>query len=156
MEKFRIEPALSAEDIGQVRILMAEYWHAFGFTPCFQRFGDELEGLPGAYASPHGALMLAWVGEAAQGCIALRKVDERRAEAKRLFVRPGFRGAGVGRALMERAIAEARAMGFVELIGDTMPVMKSAIALYRELGFEGTDGTPAEELGGAIPIRLKL
>ena len=156
MGGMRIEPALTAEDLEQVRSLMAEYWQAFGFTPCFQGFAEELKGLPGAYAAPHGGLLLAWSGDAAAGCIALRKVDEQRAEAKRLFVRPGFRGAGVGRALMESAIAKARAMGYRELVGDTMPVMKSAIALYRELGFEGVDGSPVDELGGAIPIRLKL
>jgi GNAT superfamily N-acetyltransferase len=156
MERIRIEPALTAEDIGQVRILMAEYWQAFGFNPCFQGFADELRGLPGAYAPPHGALMLAWLEKSAEGCIALRRLDEKRAEAKRLYVRPEFRGKGVGRALMERAIAEARTMGFAELVGDTMPVMKSAIALYRELGFEGVDGNPVEELGGALPIRLEL
>ena len=100
--------------------------------------------------------MLAWSGDAAAGCIALRKVDEKRVEAKRLYVRPGFRGCGVGRALMERAIAEARAMGYAELVGDTMPVMQTAIALYRALGFEGVDGSPVEGLGGAVPIRLKL
>jgi ribosomal protein S18 acetylase RimI-like enzyme len=156
MGKIRIEPALTAEDIDQVRALMAEYWRDFGFTPCFQGFGDELKGLPGAYAPPHGGLMLAWSGDAAAGCIALRKVDEKRVEAKRLYVRPGFRGCGVGRALMERAIAEARAMGYAELVGDTMPVMQTAIALYRALGFEGVDGSPVEGLGGAVPIRLKL
>ena len=70
------------------------------------------------------------------GCIALRRVDADRAEAKRLYVRPAFRGQGLGRALMEWAMAEARAAGYREIVGDTMPAMRDALALYDRMGFE--------------------
>src|ERR1035441_4304931 len=94
-----IQPA-SAAEWEQVRELFREYWASFGFSPCFQDFGAEVAGLPGAYAAPGGALVLALMDDRAAGCAALRRFDDRRAEAKRLYVRPEFRGQGVGRALL--------------------------------------------------------
>jgi putative acetyltransferase len=133
---WKIEPAVTPELLGAVRALFEEYWQSFGFTPCFQNFGEELAGLPGAYAPPAGRLALAFVGGQPAGCVALRRVDAQRAEPKRLYVRPGFRGHGLGRALLEWVITEARAAGYTELVGDTMPVMKDALALYDRMGFE--------------------
>ena len=127
---WQIEPVETVEAIAAVRTLLEEYWNSFGFTPCFQNFGDELAGLPGAYAPPDGRLALATSGGQLAGCIALRRVDADHAEAKRLYVRPAFRGLGLGRALMEWVIAEARATGYAEIVGDTMPVMRDALALY--------------------------
>src|SRR5262245_50517968 len=92
----------SPSTIESVRALFQEYWTSFGFTPCFQGFQGELDGLPGNYAQPRGRLMLALIDGEPAGCIALRPVDETRCEAKRLFVRPQFRGTGLGRALLER------------------------------------------------------
>jgi carbonic anhydrase len=132
----------SAEALAAVRLLLEEYWNSFGFTPCFQNFGDELAGLPGAYAPPAGRLALATVDARSAGCIALRRVDADRAEAKRLYVRPAFRGCGLGRALMEWVMAEARAAGYSEIVGDTMPVMCDALALYERMGFERTGAGP--------------
>ncbi|MGB8259332.1 MAG: hypothetical protein WCE75_03230, partial [Terracidiphilus sp.] len=88
----RIAPVVSAGDLDQVRALFQEYWDSFGFTPCFQDFGAELAGLPGRYAPPEGRLALAWIGPDPAGCVALRRLSTRSAEAKRLFVRPAFRG----------------------------------------------------------------
>ena len=118
-----------------VRRLFQEYWDSFGFTPCFQNFAAELAALPGKYAPPAGRLGLATIDGQAAGCIALRQVDAGRAEAKRLYVKPEFRGPGVGRALLDWLIAEARAAGYRELVGDTMPVMDRALALYDRMGF---------------------
>ena len=125
-----------------MRTLLEEYWNSFGFTPCFQNFGDELAGLPGAYAPPGGRLALATIGGQSAGCIALRRVDALHAEAKRLYVRPAFRGIGLGRALMEWVMTEARAVGYDEIVGDTMPVMRDALALYERMGFERTGVGP--------------
>ncbi|MGH9721804.1 MAG: GNAT family N-acetyltransferase [Bryobacteraceae bacterium] len=141
--------------IDQVRALFQEYWASFGFTPCFQGFQSELDALPGAYAAPLGRLLLATIDGEAAGCIALRPVDETRCEAKRLYVRPKFRGSGLGRALLERIIEEARAAGYKELIGDTLPVMDRALVLYDRIGFERV----AARSGGAedtIYIRMPL
>jgi putative acetyltransferase len=153
---FEIVPVEGASAIQEVRALMEEYWNSFGFTPCFQNFAEELAGLPGDYASPGGRLALARAEKKAAGCIALRRLDVARAEAKRLYVRPAFRGRGLGRALMEWVMREAREAGYNELVGDTMPVMGEALALYRRMGFERTPPYAGQEASGAIPIRLKL
>jgi carbonic anhydrase len=146
-----------------VRFLLQEYWDSFGFTPCFQNFGDEVAGLPGAYAPPDGRLALATIDGQPAGCIALRRVDALHAEAKRLYVRSAFRGLGLGRALLQWAMAEARSAGYSEIVGDTMPVMRDALALYDRMGFERTGiGAPVRpsEYGHPsqqpILIRIKL
>src|SRR5580698_4262155 len=140
---WQITPVETAEALAAVRILLEEYWDSFGFTPCFQNFGEELAGLPGAYAPPGGRLALATVDGQPAGCIALRRVDRDRAEAKRLYVRPAFRGLGLGRALMEWVMVEARAADYREIVGDTMPVMRDALALYERIGFERAGTAPA-------------
>ncbi len=146
-----------------MRALLEEYWNSFGFTPCFQNFGDELTGLPGAYASPGGRFALATSGGQLAGCIALRRVDADHAEAKRLYVRRAFRGLGLGRALMEWVMAEARAAGYREIVGDTISVMRDALALYDRMGFERTGTAPAVQATPfpqiseePILIRIKL
>src|ERR1051325_7732238 len=118
-----IDPARSTEDLAEVRRLLEEYWNSFGFAPCFQNFGEELAGLPGEYTPPGGALALARIDGAAAGCAALRRIDDERCEAKRLYVRAAFRGRGLGLALLEWVVARARSAGYREMLGDTMPVM---------------------------------
>lgn len=142
--------------LATVRILLQEYWDSFGFTPCFQNFGDELTGLPGAYALPSGRLALATIQGEPAGCIALRSVDARRAEVKRLYVRPAFRGMGLARGLMEWLMAEARTIGYQEIVGDTMPVMRDALALYDRMGFERVEPYAEKPTEGAIYIRKTL
>ena len=148
--------AVREEDVAQVRRLFQEYWDSFGFTPCFQNFGRELAELPGKYAPPAGRLGLAMVDGHPAGCVALRRIDLTRCEAKRLYVKPKMRGRGLGGALLAWAIAEARAAGYRELLGDTMPVMQQALAMYDRLGFERTGPYTAEATAGAIYLRLKL
>jgi putative acetyltransferase len=140
----------------QVRELFAEYWESFGFTPCFQNFGAELAGLPGKYATPGGRLGLALVDGEPAGCVALRHVDAERCEAKRLYVRPQYRSTGLGRTLLDWVIAEARAAGYRELMGDTMPVMTKALAMYDRMGFERTGPYGDDPTPGAIFLKLKL
>ena len=161
-----IVAAEGVERVQLVRQLFQEYWQSFGFTPCFQNFAAELDGLPGAYAPPDGRLALAFVDGEAAGCVALRRLDAARCEAKRLFVRPKFRGRRIGRALLDWVIAEARAAGYRELLGDTLPMMGLALAMYDRMGFERTgpyaetpysQAAPAKTPGPeVIYLRLRL
>ena len=151
-----IVPVHTAGQIEQVRTLFEEYWNSFGFTPCFQDFAAEVAGLPGAYAPPAGRLALAMVGGRPAACGALRRLDASRVEAKRLYVRPCFRRKGLGHELLEWLIAEARGAGYTEMVGDTMPVMAEALAIYERRGFERTGPYAGHPTPGAIYIRLKL
>ncbi len=146
-----LREAESLADIDAVRTLLQQYWTSFGFTPCFQNFAQELDSLPGAYARPTGCLLLAFLDGQPAGCGAYRRVDDRRCEGKRLFVTPAARGRQLGRILMERLIEEARRAGYEELIGDTMPAMQTAIRLYRDMGFEASEGE-----GGVLLLRYRL
>jgi len=151
-----IIPITTAQQLVLVRTLFEEYWRSFGFTPCFQGFAAEVAGLPGQYAPPAGRLALALAAGEPAGCIALRRLDSRRAEAKRLYVPPEFRGRGIGLALLEWVIGEARAAGYHEILGDTMPVMSRALAIYERLGFQQTGPYTVEPTPGAIYLRLGL
>lgn len=152
-----IRPASTDVDLDQIRLLFREYWKSFGFSPCFQGFEEELAGLPGKYAPPVGILLLALVDGEPAGCVALRAFDAVRAEAKRLYVRPGSRGTGTGRALMNAVIEEARRLGYRELVGDTLPeAMTTALAMYDRMGFERVDAYSVDPTPGAVFLRLRL
>ena len=86
----------------------------------------------------------------------MRRFDADRCEAKRLWVRPSFRGLGIGRSLLDWVIAEARNAGYREMVGDTMPAMSQALAMYDRYGFERTGPYSEDPTPGAIFLRLKL
>ena len=152
----RILPVATAAQIDEARRLLEEYGAAFGFTPCFQNFGVEVAELPGSYVPPDGRLALAWLDRAAAGCVALRRFDVDRCEVKRLYVRPAFRSQGIGRALLDWVIDEARAAGYREMLGDTLPVMGDALEMYDRRGFERTGPYADQPTPGAVYIRLRL
>src|SRR5258708_7929808 len=112
--------AESPGDLDAVRELFQEYWTSFGFTPCFQGFETEVATLPGRSARPRGRFLLGKSEGAPAGCAALRPFDDTRGELKRMYVRPAFRGRKLGEALVEALAAEARAIGYAELIADTI------------------------------------
>jgi ribosomal protein S18 acetylase RimI-like enzyme len=129
--------AQSPEEISSMRALFEEYASWVEISLCFQNFDKEVAELPGAYAPPSGRLILAIEGAEVMGCVALRKIEDEVGEMKRLYVRPEFRGSGLGRALTERLIAEAKQIGYTRLRLDTLPgKMDQAIAMYRSFGFQ--------------------
>ena len=133
---FEIIQAESDKDVNCERELFREYEAWLGLDLCFQGFEDELRTLPGRYAMPEGRLLLAFSGEFAAGCIALRKLDETTCEMKRLFVRDDFRGSGLGNTLVNRLIADARQIGYSKMRLDTYPPkMAKAVKLYESHGF---------------------
>jgi putative acetyltransferase len=117
------------------RMLFREYAEAIGTDLEYQGFSAELAALPAPYVPPGGALLIASVGDDVAGCVALRPLDATTGEMKRLYVRPGFQGLGLGRRLVEAVIDAAREAGYRELRLDTLASMESAQALYRRLGF---------------------
>ena len=123
-----------------VREIFREYARGLEVDLCFQDFESELATLPGEYAPPRGALLLAIVNGALAGCCALRPMDAadypNAAEMKRLYVRPAFRGLGLGRQLAEAALDAARQGGYASVLLDTLDEMEAARALYEDLGFE--------------------
>ena len=134
--EMRIFQASGDEDIQQARALFEEYEKSLGISLCFQNFNQEMAQLPGCYAPPDGRLLIAADDEQIAGCIALRKLGPGVCEMKRLFVRPAFRGTGLGRVLVESIIDEAKKLGYSRLRLDTMPGrMDKAISLYRSVGF---------------------
>jgi putative acetyltransferase len=129
----------SADDWTQVRMLMQEYAQGLGVDLCFQDFARELAQLPGAYAAPRGTLRLAKVDGHAAGCCALRPVDTvdyaNACEMKRLYLRPQFRGLGLGRQLAEEIMVAGRLAGYASVLLDTLDTAESARAMYQDLGF---------------------
>ena len=128
--------ANTQEDIENARALFEEYAAGLGISLCFQNFDRELANLPGDYAPPDGRLLLATEDDQLAGCIALRKLGPGVCEMKRLFLRPAYRGKGLGRVLVESIIDEARKLGYTHMRLDTLPGrMDQAIALYQSIGF---------------------
>lgn len=140
MPTVQLLPPSSAADWAATRAIFQEYAASLAVDLCFQGFSEELAALPGEYAEPRGALLLAWVDGALAGCCALRPLDNsdypNAAEMKRLYVRPSFRGLGLGRQLSESILDAARQSGYSCVLLDTLDEMESARALYEDLGFE--------------------
>ena len=131
----RIAPAAAA-DLAAAASLIRQYAASLPIDLDAQGFAGEIASLPGPYAPPRGALLLALKGDAPLGCIALKPLEPGVAEVKRLFVVENGRGLGAGKALVTAILGEARRIGYREVKLDTLPHMAQAIALYRSFGFE--------------------
>jgi putative acetyltransferase len=151
-----IRLAESAASVEVIRSLWREYWNALALPPGFQGFARELEGLPGLYAPPAGRLLLATTGGEPAGTIALRPMGAQSCEAKRLYVRPAFRGRGIASILLRRVVQEAHSIGYQDLYGDTLSSMEQALQMYERYGFERVEPYTDHPTPNAIYLRLRL
>ncbi len=179
-----ISRAESGSDLLAVQGLWREYWESFGLPLSFQGFGEELRGSPGVYGAAGGLLLLAAFKEPAQngarreaipglfsgarrtlcasgeeepaGTIALRRLEKSAGEVKRLYLRPKYRGQGLGRRLLEAVVERASAMGYERLYADTLPVMSEALSLYERAGFERVEAYSSAPTPGAIYLKRGL
>ena len=151
-----IRPARVPDEVSAVRDLFREYADQLGIDLCFQRFEEELADLPGAYAPPGGRLFVADAGTELAGCVAYRPHALGVCEMKRLYLRPAFRGLGLGRRLIDQLAVEAVATGYREMVLDTLPLMAAAIGLYRSAGFVETQPYTYNPVPGAVYFRKAL
>jgi putative acetyltransferase len=142
--------------VDEARRLFEEYAADIRVDLCFQNFAEELASLPGKYAFPEGALLLAQDGDQFAGCVALRKLEHDVCEMKRLYVRPPFRGHGVGRELAVHVIDLARQHKYRVMRLDTLGWMKPAIKLYEQLGFRRIEPYCHNPQSDAVYMELAL
>ena len=145
-----------SEAIEHVRQFFRNYAAWLGVDLSFQNFDQEMASLPGAYATPEGRLFFAEVDGQPAGCVGVRSFAEGICEMKRLYVEPGMRGLGVGRALALAAIKAAKTIGYRRLLIDTLPSMRMAVKLYRELGFTEAPAYYKTPVEGTMFLALDL
>ena len=158
--RIELVPAESAEQLACVRDLFSEYAASLTIDLCFQNFDAELAGLPGDYAPPGGALLLALVDGAPAGCVAMRALPEsdhtNACEMKRLYVRRAFRRFGLGRLLTQQLMDLATQCGHTCMLLDTLDDMEAARGLYTSLGFEDIPPYYFNPLPGAHYLKVEL
>ena len=155
-----LAPPATPEELDALRVIFREYAQGLGVDLCFQHFDEELAQLPGDYAAPRGALLLAKVDGEVAGCCALRQLDSvdypNAAEMKRLYVRKPFRNFGLGRELAEATLDAAREAGYSCVLLDTLDDMEAARELYEELGFEEIPPYYHNPIAGAHYLKADL
>ena len=151
-----IEIKAAYDNLDAIRDLFREYAKGLGVDLCFQDFEQELSTLPGKYARPKGRLYLAYDQGEAIACFALRPIDERIGEVKRLYVKPTHRRQGLSKILVERIIDDARSLGYKRLVLDTLNTMTPAMNLYKSLGFVEIEAYYPNPLEGATYFALEL
>jgi putative acetyltransferase len=154
---FTLSQVESTAQVMQARELFREYEKALGISLCFQNFDQELADLPGDYAPPSGRLLLATDEGQLAGCVALHPLEPGICEMKRLYLRPAFRGKGLGRIMVETIIRQARGIGYHRLRLDTIePLMKDAVRTYRKMGFREIAPYRPNPCEGALYMELDL
>lgn len=157
MPGFTIRPATGGDDLTAIARLFQAYGDSLEVDLGYQDFAGELAGLPGKYAAPAGALLLARDADGeAIGCVGMRPLSDGVCEMKRLYVAPEGRGLGLGRALMQAVTDQARRRGYGEMRLDTLPTMAAAQGLYRQAGFEVIPPYYHTPVEGTVFMRLML
>lgn len=153
-----LHAVISGDDarVAQARVLLLEYTQSLGVDLSFQNFERELADFPARYLPPDGALLIASHAERLAGSIAMRRLDEDACEMKRLYVRPEFRGLGVGRRLAGAVIDTARSIGYRHMRLDSLPGMDDAQRLYRDLGFREIGAYYENPIPGTRYLELDL
>ncbi len=151
-----IKPVTTQDEIEATRLMFSEYADLLGVDLCFQGFQAELDTLPGKYAPPGGILLIAVHDGAPAGCVAVRDLEDHVCEMKRLFVRPEFRGFGLGRQLADAAIASARELGYSIMRLDTLDRLTEAMRMYERLGFRRIPAYYENPLPGVVYWELDL
>ena len=137
----------TGDDVEFVRTLFREYADGLGVDLSFQDFESEL-------ADPLGFYVLVLLSE--RGCVALRRIDDETCEMKRLYVRPGHRGVGLGRVLAQALLDEARRLGYSAILLDTLDEMETARELYASLGFVEVPPYYFNPIAGAHYLKAEL
>ena len=152
----RIVDAASVPEYQVGRALIEEYASSLPIDLSFQGFEEEISQFPGEYAPPKGAVLIAYSGPTPSGVVALRPHGSSACEMKRLYVRPAFRGHGIGRMLSLRIIQRATELHYALMRIDTLPSMDAAIGLYRALGFRHIPPYRYNPVAGAVFMELAL
>ena len=150
---------LGADDhveLEHVRQFFRNYAAWLGVNLDYQDFGEEMASLPGAYAAPAGRLFFATFEGRPAGCVGIRPTSDGVCEMKRLYVEPEMRGNGIGRQLALAAIKAAKALGYRKVMMDTLPAMRIAVKLYRELGFKEAPAYYPTPVEGTLFLALDL
>jgi len=149
--------ATSTDDLDAARTLFREYAQSLDFDLDFQDFEAEMRRLPGPYAAPDGAILLAEVDGEPAGVVAVKPLDDPGVcEMKRLYVRPAYRRSGLGAALAETIVEIAADLDYDVMRLDTVASMTAARSLYRSLGFEERDAYYPNPLPGAVYMEKSL
>ena len=158
MSDIALRAASGAADMATVRTLFREYADWLGVDLCFQGFEQELQELPGFYRPPQGALLIAETDNEVAGVVGVRPIEEDLAEMKRLWVRAGFRGLGIGRRLAEASVSIARDGGYRAMVLDTLsdPRLDAAREIYETMGFRQVPPYYHNPLEGVLYYRLDL
>jgi ribosomal protein S18 acetylase RimI-like enzyme len=151
-----IRTANCAEDYALAKNLFIEYQQFLGVDLCFQSFEEELNILPDMYGGPTGNLLLAFVENEPAGCVALRNKGHNICEMKRLYVPASFRNLGIGKLLTSEIISSAQALGYNEMVLDTLNRLEQAIHVYRQFGFEDCAPYYSNPLEGVRFMQRKL
>jgi putative acetyltransferase len=158
--EIQLLPPESPEALEGARQILREYADTLGVDLCFQGFEAELAALPGEYAGPGGALLLAWVDGELAGCGAVRPLADsdyaNACEMKRLYVRRAFRRFGLGRLLAQALMDAATQAGYSAMLLDTLDDMEAARELYTSLGFEEIPPYYFNPIAGAHYLKADL
>ncbi len=157
----KIIPAYAHSE--EVKLLFSEYiTMLLENDPSFKEYLDlqnyegEIANLETKYGLPDGRLYLLYYEGEIAGCIGLKKIDRQCCEVKRLYVRPAFRGKELGRILVEKIIADAKEIGYSHMLLDTLPFLRRAIALYKNMGFYEVEQYNDSPMRNAVYMKLDL